>query len=175
MKKYLLSLLFCSIKLYAQQDLPYVEGEIDKASSKYSAVPPSSPNIPLYKPNYDNSKVNKYIDNLRKEENSVNPQGGSGTLEKIIEEGKNKIDIYEGYVKAKDGYTAKSDVKKELKNETYMTEISDKKNCKVASNKMSKKISHNVILKTSNSNVLETVAIIFLIIISLFFPVSRRR
>lgn len=139
MKKYLISLLFCSIKLCAQQDLPYVEGEIDKASSKYLAVPPSSPNIPLYKSNYDNSKVNEHIDNLRKEENSANPQGGSGTLEKIIEEGKNRIDIYDGYVKVKDGYTAKPDVRQELKNETYMTEISDKRMVKSLLTKWLKK------------------------------------
>lgn len=168
-KKYLLSVFLYSIKLYAQQDLPYVEGDIDRASSNYSATPSSSASIPLYKSNYDTSKVKEYVDKLQKEENSAILQGG--TLEEIIQKGKNKIDIHGGHVKLEDGYKAKSDARLKLTKETSVQGISDKQNSKGASNK----ISDNVLSQASNSHVLKTSAIIFLIIISLFFPISRRR
>lgn len=123
MKKNLILNLFLSLQLSAQENLPPIETqhysntESDMIIKGYSDTPKNRTSIEPYKPSYEN-KTSEYVRNLSKNQ-EIRQEYNGGTLEKIIEDDKKKIDINGGYVKANDAYTKEDNGTLKPKNNVY--------------------------------------------------------
>lgn len=171
--KLLIFFLLGIIKIHSQENLPYNEGDLDKKISTYSDTPPNSPNIPLYKPNYDNSRTREYVDNLQSKYNNE-PQK-SGTLEKIIDTPKDKIDISGGYVRAKDGFIEKSDGTLIPKNKVYVQDVNDSQNVNQISHANSKELVNMQSSENNISDIFIALPILGIIIFYFMYLILKRK
>lgn len=123
MKKIIILTLLLSLKLSAQEipqinDIPYyTSGDAELQAQGYTNTPKNYKTIDLYTPSYDN-KTSEYVKNLSKNQNTGQEYNG-GTLEKIIEDDKNKINISGGYAKIKDTHITEDDGTLKPKYEEY--------------------------------------------------------
>lgn len=87
---------------------PYYQSEdVELRSKGYTNSPSNVATEKLYIPKYED-RTSGYVDNMNKSKKIVRNNEGH-TLEKIIDEGKNKIDINGGYVRANEAYTRNKD------------------------------------------------------------------
>jgi len=151
--------------LPVQIEMPY---QIDKESEMpikgYSNAPNNNHNLKLYRPTFED-RTNEYVANMNKSKNIVRNNEGDA-LDKIIDKGKNQIDISGGYVKANEAYITEKDGTLTPKYEVYKPQVNNEEyNISIAEKKHENDIKT---VKTSIEDLLPLV-LIFVTIITLIY------
>lgn len=177
MKKILILNLFFILQLSAQENPTstetqhYLNTESDMIIKGYSDTPKNSTSIEPYKPSYEN-KTSEYVRNLSKSQ-EIRQEYNGGTLEKIIEDDKKKIDINGGYVKANDAYIKENGGRLKPKNDVYKPDVNNDEYNAVLQEQELKKDFKNV--KNILEELLPLILMLVIIIAVIYLIIYLRR